>query len=46
MHEHSRVRSLLLPGLGENVQAVMVNTLVSSDYGLVDEDTHVPRPDF
>jgi heparanase 1 len=30
----------------KNVQTVIVNTLASSDYGLIDEDTHVPRPDF
>jgi heparanase 1 len=29
-----------------NVQTVIVNTLTSSDYGLIDEDTHLPRPDF
>ena len=30
----------------KNVQTVMVNTLASSDYGLVDETTHLPRPDY
>jgi len=30
----------------KNVQTVIVNTLASSDYGLVDEDTLAPRPDY
>lgn len=30
----------------KGVKAVMVNTLVSSDYGLVDEDTLEPRPNY
>ena len=30
----------------KNVQTVIVNTLASSDYGLVDETTHLPRPDY
>lgn len=28
------------------VRSVMVNTLASSDYGLLDEETYEPRPDF
>jgi heparanase 1 len=30
----------------KNVQTVIVNTLASSDYGLIDEDTHLPRPNY
>lgn len=30
----------------KNVQTVMVNTLASSDYGLIDEETHLPRPNY
>jgi hypothetical protein len=29
-----------------NVQTVMVNTLASSDYGLLDESSYEPRPDY
>jgi heparanase 1 len=36
-----------LGALGQrNVQAVIVNTLASSDYGLLDENTLDPRPDY
>jgi hypothetical protein len=30
----------------KNVQTVMVNTLASSDYGLLDESTYEPRPNY
>ena len=30
----------------KNVQSVMVNTLASSDYGLIDEETLKPRPNY
>lgn len=30
----------------KGVQVVLHNTLASSDYGLLDEDTHEPRPDY
>ncbi len=30
----------------KGVQVVMHNTLASSDYGLLDEDTYEPRPDY
>jgi len=30
----------------KGVQSVMVNTLASSDYGLIDEETLKPRPDY
>ena len=30
----------------KNVQTVIVNTLASSDYGLLDENTHLPRPNY
>jgi heparanase 1 len=30
----------------KNVQTAIVNTLASSDYGLIDETTHLPRPDY
>jgi hypothetical protein len=30
----------------KNVQTIMVNTLASSDYGLLEEDTYNPRPDY
>ena len=30
----------------KNVQTVMVNTLASSDYGLLEESTFEPRPDY
>lgn len=30
----------------KNVQAIMVNTLASSDYGLLEEDTYNARPDY
>jgi hypothetical protein len=29
-----------------SVKSVMINTLASSDYGLIDEDTYVPRPNY
>lgn len=29
-----------------NVQTVIVNTLASSDYGLLDENTYTPRPNY
>lgn len=30
----------------KGVRSVMVNTLASSDYGMLDEETYAPRPDF
>jgi len=30
----------------KGVQVILHNTLASSDYGLLDEDTHEPRPDY
>ena len=36
-----------LGGLAQkSVQSVMFNTLASSDYGLIDEDTYQPRPNY